>query len=33
VILAGLGALGLSWREAHAVLDTHRALLDEEAQP
>lgn len=32
VILAGLSALGLSWREAHAVLDTHRALLDEEAQ-
>jgi len=32
VILAGLGALGLSWREAHAVLDTHRSLLDEEAQ-
>lgn len=32
VILAGLGALGLSWREAHGVLDTHRALLDEEAR-
>ncbi|HEY0374402.1 MAG TPA: helix-turn-helix domain-containing protein [Amnibacterium sp.] len=31
VILAGLGALGLSWREAHAVLDEHHALLDEEA--
>jgi AcrR family transcriptional regulator len=23
VVLAGLGALGLSWREAHAVLDAH----------
>lgn len=32
VILAGLGALGLSWHEAHAVLDTHGALLAEEAQ-
>lgn len=31
VILAGLGALGLSWREAHGVLDTHHALLDGEA--
>jgi AcrR family transcriptional regulator len=28
VILAGLGALGLSWREAHAVLDGNRALLE-----
>jgi AcrR family transcriptional regulator len=30
VILAGLGALGLSWRDAHAVLDANRPLLDEE---
>src|SRR4051812_13736808 len=33
VILAGLGALGLSWREAHALLEDHRTLLDEEARP
>ena len=31
VILAGLGALGLSWREAHALLEANRTLLDEEA--
>jgi AcrR family transcriptional regulator len=30
VILAGLGALGLSWREAHAVLDANAELLDGE---
>jgi AcrR family transcriptional regulator len=30
VILAGLGALGLSWREAHAVLDGNRGLLEAE---
>lgn len=33
VILAGLGALGLSWREAHALLDANGTLLDEEARP
>lgn len=27
VILAGLGALGLSWREAHALLDAHADRL------
>lgn len=30
VILAGLGALGLSWREAHAVLDAHDDRLLQE---
>lgn len=31
VILAGLGALGLSWREARSLLEIHRDLLDAEA--
>jgi AcrR family transcriptional regulator len=31
VVLAGLGALGLSWREAQAVLDAHGDRLVEEA--
>ncbi|HEV7622886.1 MAG TPA: helix-turn-helix domain-containing protein [Amnibacterium sp.] len=30
VILAALGALGLSWRQAHAVLEANRGLLDSE---
>ena len=33
VILAGLGALGLSWREAHAVLDAQPDRLVEDARP
>ncbi len=33
VILAGLGALGLSWREAHALIERHGDLLGEAARP
>jgi AcrR family transcriptional regulator len=32
VVLAGLGALGLSWREAQDVLTAHAARLTEEAE-
>ncbi|MGN6742969.1 MAG: TetR/AcrR family transcriptional regulator, partial [Amnibacterium sp.] len=31
VIVAGLGALGLSWRDAHALLAAHADLLEAEA--